>query len=191
MLDVSTPAQFLEAARKKPDAIDFGSPGVGTVPHLAIELLQTQGGIKLHHVPYRSGAQMMQNVLGGQIAATWATPGEAATHAKAGKIRVLGISGRRREPILPDVPTLDEAGLKDFRAVAWFALFAPRATPVAILDRMQGLVQEALAADDVKTIWAEQGAKVELESRADFGRFVEQEIVRWNRIAKAANIHLE
>jgi tripartite-type tricarboxylate transporter receptor subunit TctC len=191
VLDVSSLAQFIGAAKKKPDAIDFGSPGIGTVPHLAIELLQGRADIKLHHVPYRNGAQMMQDVLAGQIAATWATPAEAAAHAKGGKLRALGIPGRRREPMLPDVPTFDEAGLKDFRAAAWFALFAPRRTPEAILDRLHDAVQEALAADDVKALWAEQGAKVELESRADFSRFVEQEIVRWNRIAKAANIQLE
>jgi tripartite-type tricarboxylate transporter receptor subunit TctC len=190
-LDVSSLAQFIEAARQKPDSIDFASPGIGTVPHLAIELLQTRADIKLHHVPYRNGAQMLQDVLAGQVAATWATPAEAAAHAKSGQLRALGIPGRRREPMLPDVPTFDEAGLKDFRAAAWFALFAPRRTPEAILDRLHGAVQAALAADDVKALWAEQGAKVELESRADFSRFVEQEIVRWNRIAKAADIQLE
>lgn len=190
-LDVSTLGQFIEAAKTKPDSIDFASPGIGTIPHLAIELLQTRSGITLHHVPYRNGAQMMQDVLAGQIAATWATPAEAAAHARSGKLRALGIPGRRREPLLPDVPTFDEAGLKDFRAAAWFALFAPKRTPEAILDRMHDVVQEALGRDDIKALWAEQGAKVELESRADFGRFVDQEIGRWNRIAKAANIQLE
>jgi tripartite-type tricarboxylate transporter receptor subunit TctC len=142
-------------------------------------------------VPYRNGAQMLQDVLAGQVAAMWATPVEAAAHARSGKLRALGIPGRRREPLLPDVPTFDEAGLKDFRAAAWFALFAPKRTPEAILDRMHDVVQEALARDDIKALRAEQGAKVELESRADFGRFVDQEIGRWNRIAKAANIQLE
>ena len=154
-------------------------------------MLQDRTGIRLHHVPYRNGAQMLQDVLAGQVAAMWATPAEAAAHARSGKLRALGIPGRRREPLLPDVPTFDEAGLKDFRAAAWFALFAPKRTPEAILDRMHDVVQEALARDDIKALWAEQGAKVELESRADFGRFVDQEIGRWNRIAKAANIQLE
>jgi tripartite-type tricarboxylate transporter receptor subunit TctC len=191
VLDVSSLAQFIEAAKKKPESIDFGSPGVGTIPHLAIEMLQDRTGIRLHHVPYRNGAQMLQDVLAGQVAAMWATPAEAAAHAKSGKLRALAIPGRRREPLLPDVPTFEEAGLKDFRAAAWFALFAPKRTPAAILDRMHDVVQEALARDDIKALWAEQGAKVELESRADFGRFVDQEIGRWNRIAKAANIQLE
>jgi tripartite-type tricarboxylate transporter receptor subunit TctC len=190
-VNASTLAQFIEAARKAPESIDFGTPGLGTTPHLAMELLQSRAGIKLHHVPYRNGAQMVQDVLSGQVAAMWSSGGAVAGFVKEGKLRVLGIAGRRRDPILPDVPTFDEAGLKDFRAVAWFALFAPKRTPVAILDRMHDEVQAALAADDVKKIWAEQGAKVELESRADFARFVNQEIVRWSAIAKTANIQLE
>src|SRR5207302_935168 len=117
-------------------------------------------GIKLHHVPYRNGAQALQDLLSGQVTAIWSSGGAIAGHLKDGKIRVLGVAGRRRDPILPDVPTMDEAGLKDFRAVAWFALFAPKRTPTAILDRMHGAVQAALAADDVKVVWAEQGAKV-------------------------------
>ena len=190
-VNASTLAQFIEAARQKPDSIEIATPGAGTVPHLATELLQSRAGINLHHVPYRNGAQALQDQLSGQVAATWISAGAIAGHLKDGKVRVLGIAGRRREPLLPDVPTMDEAGLKDFRAVAWFALFAPKRTPVAVLDRMQAVVQEALAADDVKALWAEQGGKVELESRADFTRFVDQEIVRWNAIAKAANIQLE
>jgi tripartite-type tricarboxylate transporter receptor subunit TctC len=190
-LDVTTLPQFIEAARKAPETIDFGSPGLGTTPHLAMELLQSRAGIKLHHVPYRGGAQMVQDALSGQIAAMWSSAGAVAGFVKQGKLRVLGIAGRRRDPILPDVPTFDEAGQKDFRAVAWFALFAPKQTPAAILDRLHDEVQGALAADDVKRVWAEQGARVELESRAEFARFIDQEIVRWNRVATAANIQLE
>ncbi|MFI5033456.1 MAG: Bug family tripartite tricarboxylate transporter substrate binding protein [Reyranellales bacterium] len=190
-LDVSTLPQFIEAARKAPESIAFGTPGLGTTPHLAMELLQTRAGIKLHHVPYRAGSQMVQDVLSGQVAAMWSSGGAVAGFVREGKLRVLGIAGRRRDPILPEVPTMDEAGLKDFRAVAGFALFAPRRTPVAILDRMHDEVQAALDADDVKKVWAEQGAKVELESRAEFGRFIDQEIVRWNRVARDANIQLE
>jgi len=190
-LAATTLPQFIAAARKAPESIDFGTPGLGTTPHLAMELLQSRAGIRLHHVPYRAGPQMTQDVLSGQVAAMWSSGGSVAGFVKQGKLRVLGIAGRRRDPILPDVPTFEEAGLKDFRAVAWFALFAPKRTPVAILDRLHGAVQSALAADDVKKVWAEQGAKVELESRAEFGRFIEQETVRWNRVAKAANIQLE
>ena len=190
-VDATTLSKFVELARTAPDSIDFGTPGIGTTPHLAMELLQSRAGIKLHHVPYRGGAQMVQDVLSGQVAAMWSSAGAVAGFVREGKLRALGIAGRRRDPILPDVPTMDEAGLKDFRAVAWFALFAPSHTPAVILDRMHDEVQAGLAADDVKKIWAEQGAKVELESRTEFGRFIDDEVVRWNRVAKAANIQLE
>ena len=104
---------------------------------------------------------------------------------------MLAIAGRCREPPLPDVPTMDEAGLKDFRAITWFGLFAPKRTPATVLDRVHGVVQTALAKDEIKRVWAEQAAKVELESRTDFSRFVDQEIVRWGAIAKVANVQLE
>ena len=104
-------------------------------------------------------------------------------YANDGKLRVLGIAGRRGEPLLPGVPTMSDAGLPDFRVGSWDALFAPKGTPAPILDRMHDVVQEVLADSKVKRVWEEQGAKVEFESRADFTRFVEREIARWSRIA--------
>jgi tripartite-type tricarboxylate transporter receptor subunit TctC len=190
-LDVTSLAQFIEVAKRKPGSIEIGSPGLGTVPHLAIALLQSRTGIEVHHVPYRGGAPALQDLLAGQIVATFGSVSTLVPYVNAGKLRSLAIAGRRREPLLPNVPTFDEAGLKDFRAGSWFGLFAPKRTPTMILDRMHAAVLAALGSDEVKRVWVEQAAKVELESRADFGRFVEQEIVRWNRIAKAANIQLE
>jgi tripartite-type tricarboxylate transporter receptor subunit TctC len=190
-LDVTSLAQFIEVAKRKPGSIEMGSPGLGTVPHLAIALLQSRIGIEVHHVPYRGGAPALQDLLAGQIVATFGSVSTLVPYVNAGKLRSLAIAGRRREPLLPNVPTFDEAGLKDFRAGSWFGLFAPKRTPTMILDRMHAAVQTALGSDEVKRVWVEQAAKVELESRADFSRFVEQEIVRWNRIAKAANIQLE
>jgi tripartite-type tricarboxylate transporter receptor subunit TctC len=190
-LDVASLAQFIEVAKRKPGSIEIGSPGLGTVPHLAIALLQSRAGIEVHHVPYRGGAPALQDLLAGQIVATFGSVSTLVPYVNAGKLRPLAIAGRRREPLLPNVPTFGEAGLKDFRAGSWFGLFAPKRTPTVILDRMHAAVQGALGSDELKRVWVEQAAKVELEGRADFSRFVEQEIVRWNRIAKAANIQLE
>ena len=190
-LDVATLAEFIEAAKKKPGSIDVASAGLGTVQHLAMELFETRAGVKFNHVPYRGGAPALQDLLAGQVAAIFVPISIIVGHARAGKLRVLAIANRRREALLPDVPTMHEAGLADFRISTWFGLFAPRRTPEPILDRLHGAVQAALAADDVKRVWAEQGARVELESRADFTRFVGLEIERWNRIAKAANIQME
>ena len=190
-LDVSSLPQFIEAARKKPGSIDVASAGLGTVPHLALEMLQIRAGIKVNHVPYRGSAPALQDLLAGQVDALFMPVASVAGLARTGKIRVLAVGGRRREPLLPDVPTFAEAGLADFRASSWYGLFAPRGTPTAVLDRMHGVIQEALAQPEVKQIWAEQGARVELESREEFTRFVGLEIERWGRIARDAKVQME
>ncbi len=190
-LDVRTLREFLDAARRKPGSVDFASGGLGTVPHLAMELLEMRAGVKLTHVPYRGGAPALQDLLAGQVAAMFSYAGVIASYVKAGKLHALGVAGRRREPLLPDVPTMEQAGLKDFRAVSWDGLFAPKATPDAILDRMHDTVQAVLATPAIKALWAEQGGRVDPESRADFARFVAEETQRWSAVVKAANIHLE
>jgi tripartite-type tricarboxylate transporter receptor subunit TctC len=190
-LDVSTLPQFLEAARARPDSIDMASGGLGTVPHLAIELLQTRADVKLHHIPYRGGAPALQDLLAGQVTAMFATAGLAAGYVRAGQLRALAVAGRRREPLLPDVPTFDEAGLADFRATSWDGLFAPRGTPEPVLDRMHAAVQKALGSEPVKRQWAERGARVELETRAEFAAFVAQDAARWSAVIKAAGIRPE
>jgi tripartite-type tricarboxylate transporter receptor subunit TctC len=190
-LDVSSLAEFIEAARRAPGAIDVASPGLATVQHFAIVLLQSRTGIEVHHVAYRGGPPALQDLLSGQVAALFHTVGAVASYVNAGKLRALGVAGRRREALLPDVPTMEEAGIKDFRGATWFGLFAPKQTPAAILDRTHAAVQAALDTDEVKQLWAEQGAKVEPESRADFTSFVAQEVQRWTAIAKAAGVRME
>jgi tripartite-type tricarboxylate transporter receptor subunit TctC len=190
-LDVATLAQFLAAARREPESIDMASGGLGTVPHLAIELLQARANIRLRHVPYRGGAPALQDLLGGQVAAMFGTAAGAASYVRAGELRALAVAGRRREPLLPDVPTFDEAGLVDFRAISWDGLFAPRATPEGVLARLHAAVQAALGTDEVKRQWAERGARVELESRAEFAAFVAQDAARWSAVIRAAGIKPE
>ncbi|CAN5920210.1 tripartite tricarboxylate transporter substrate binding protein [soil metagenome] len=190
-LDVATLAAFIAAAKKDSAQIDIGSTGLGTVTHLAIGLFEARAGVQLHHVPYRGGAPMLQDLLAGQIAAAFVVANIAAGYVTSGKLRALAVAARRREALLPEVPTMDEAGLADFRATIWFGLFAPRRTPEAILDRLHETVQAALDDEKVKRLWFEQGARVERESRADFTRFVAADTVRWSRIARAANVQME
>ncbi len=190
-LDVSSLQQFLETARAKPDSIDMASGGLGTIPHLAMELLQIRAKVKLRHVPYRGGAPALQDLLSGQVGAMFGTAGLAQGYVKGGQLRALAVAGRRREPLLPDVPTFDEAGLPDFRAISWDGIFAPKATPEPVLDRMHAAIQKALGSDKVKRQWAERGARVELESRAEFAAFVAQDGARWSAVIKAAGIKPE
>jgi len=190
-LDVANLQQFLDRARAKPDSIDMASGGLGTVGHLAIELLQTDARIQLRHVPYRGGAPALQDLLGGQVDGLFATAGLTASYVRAGTLRALAVAGRRREQLLPDVPTFKETGFGDLRAVSWDGLFAPKATPAAILDRMHAAVQRALASEKVMHQWAERGARVELESRGDFAKFVARDSARWSAVIKAAGIKPE
>ena len=186
-----TLADFLAAARKSPGTINIGSSGLGTIPHLAIELLQRRTGIKLTHVPYRGGGPALQDLMAGQIDATFAPLSTVASYVQSGRLRALAVATAKREAILPDVPTFGEAGVADFEVSTWYGLFAPKATPEARLDTLQAAIQAALATDDVKRIWAEQGARVDLESRAAFTDFVRHEVERWTAIARATNIPME
>ena len=190
-LDVGDLAAFIAAARRKPGDIDIGSAGLGSVTHFAIGLFEARAEVKLTHVPYRGGAPMLQDLLAGQVAAAFVLANVAAPHVQSGKLRALAVAGRRREQLMPAVPTMEEAGLPDFRATIWFGLFAPAATPAPLLDRLHGEVQAVLREDKVRKLWAEQGARVESESRADFARFVATDAERWSRIARAANLQME
>ena len=190
-LDVKDLAAFLAAARKAPDTINIGSSGLGTMPHLAIELLQQRTGIRLTHVPYRGGGPALQDLLSGQLDATCQPLSTVAAYVQSGKLRALAVATARREAVLPEVPTFAEAGVKDFEVSTWYGLFAPRATPVAALDALHGAVQMALAQPDVKRIWAEQGARIDLESRQAFGDFVKAEVAHWSAIARATSLPME
>lgn len=190
-LDVANLEAFIEKAKQAPGGIDIGSAGLGTVTHLAIGLFEGRAGVKLTHVPYRGGAPMLQDLLAGQIGAAFVLVTAVAGYVRSGKLKALAVINRRRDALLPGVPTAHEAGLPDFRITTWFGLFAPARTPDAILDRIHAAVQQALGSDEVKRLWAEHGARVELESRADFASFIARETERWSRIAKAANVQME
>jgi tripartite-type tricarboxylate transporter receptor subunit TctC len=191
VLDASSLQQFIDTAKAKPESIDMASGGLGTVGHLAIELLQTRAGVKLRHVPYRGGAPALQDLVAGQVGGLFATAALSVGHVKSGALRALAVAGRRRETLMPDVPTFDEAGLQGFRAVSWDGLFAPKKTPDAILDRMHAAVQAALGSDQIKREWAERGGRMSLEPRADFAAFVAEDAARWSAVIKAAGIKPE
>jgi tripartite-type tricarboxylate transporter receptor subunit TctC len=191
VVDVTTLPQFIDLARKEPNTIDIGSAGIGTINHVAIELLEDRTGIQINHVPYRGSAPAIQDLLAGHVGAVFNPVANLISYVRSGKLRVLGIAGRRRESILPDVPTMHEEGLTDFRVSAWVGLFAGKDTPAPILDRMHAAVATALESDAIKQLWAEQGAKVEPESRAEYKRFVGEEVERWRRIVKAAAIEMD
>lgn len=190
-LDVRNLAGFLAAARKTPGGINIGSSGLGTMPHLAIELLQRRAGIVLTHVPYRGGGPALQDLLSGQLDATFQPLSTLVSYVQSGKLRALGVAATKREAVLPDVPTFAEAGVADFDVSTWYGLFAPRVTPVAALDAIHAAVQSALALPDVKRIWDEQGARIDAGSREAFAAFVKAEVERWSGIVRTVGLPME
>jgi tripartite-type tricarboxylate transporter receptor subunit TctC len=190
-VDAKDLAGLLATARKMPGAINIGSSGLGTIPHLAIELLQQRTGIKLTHVPYRGGGPALQDLRAGQIDATFAPISTVASYVQSGRLRALAVAAIRREPVLPDVPTFAEAGVADFVVSTWYGLFAPKATPAATVDVLHGAVQAALVDPTIKHIWAEQGAQPDLQTRQAFTDFVGREVERWSLIARNVGLPME
>lgn len=134
-LPVSDAREFIQYVRANPGKLSFGSPGTGSSPHLAGELFKQQAGVFAVHVPYRGGGPAMQDLLAGQLDFMF-DPGVGLQHVKAGKLRLLAIGSMERSPAFPDVPTMDEVGLKGFDADTWFGFYAPGGTPPAIIDRL-------------------------------------------------------
>ncbi len=190
-IDAKDLSGFLALARKQPGVINIGSSGLGTIPHLAIVLLQQRTGIQLTHIPYRGGGPALQDMMAGQIDATFAPLSTVASYVQSGKLRALAVAAPRREAVLPDVPTFAQAGVADFNVSTWYGLFAPKATPAAILDTLHGAVQAALADPGIRHIWAEQGAEPDRQSRQAFTDFVTHEVDRWSRIARTVGLPME
>lgn len=148
-LPVNTIQEFLAHLKANPGKLSFGTPGNGSSPHLAAEMLKTQANVFAVHVPYRGAAPAMQDLLGGQLDFMF-DPGIGLSHVKAGKLRLLAVGSAKRSPLFPDVPTLDEVGLKGFDADTWFGLYAPAGTPPDVVTRLNREINKVLGTQAVK-----------------------------------------
>jgi tripartite-type tricarboxylate transporter receptor subunit TctC len=184
--------QLIAVARRRPRSIEIGSDEPGTVSHLAINLLEERAGIELLHAPYRATQDAVFALEYQRLGTAFLPLGALLKQTSQSRtLKVLAVAARRRDPQFPDVPTFGEAGLPEFRVSQWFGLFARTGTPAVVLDRMHEAIQIGLADEKIKALWTRLGARVELESRADFAGFVAEEAGRWRRLAKAANLKLE
>ncbi len=190
-LPVQDFAQFVALAKSKPGSLNYGSPGIGTVGQLTLELISTQAGIKLNHIPYRGAAQYTTDLVGNQLDVATVQVGGCAPLAKQGKIKVLAITGSRRSPLLPDVPTLAESGLAGYESYNWNGLLAPAGTPPAVLKKIRDVVAGQIATPQAQELFREQGYEAGSESLDAYGAFLAAEQQRWAEIAKAANIRAE
>jgi tripartite-type tricarboxylate transporter receptor subunit TctC len=179
--------ELVALAKTKP--LNGGSSGVGGAGHLALELFNLQAGTKIVHVPYKGGGPAMVDLLGGQINLIFATAASAVGHIKSGKIRALAVSTAKRSGLLPELPTVAEAGLKGFEANNWYGLLAPAKTPRNIIDRLNKESIAALNLPDVKDLLFRQGLDVSTSTPEAFGAYIRAEKAQWEKVIKAAGLY--
>lgn len=186
-LPVNTVGEFIEHLRKNPGKLTFGSPGNGSSPHLAAEMLKAQAGVFATHIPYRGAAPAMQDLLGGQVDFMF-DPGIGLQHVKAGKLKLLAVGSPQRSPQFPDVPTLDEAGLKGFDADTWFGFYAPAGTPEPVVARLNADINRILASPAFQERMAAIGAVPVAMSPQQFARRAQADSERFGALIRQRGI---
>jgi tripartite-type tricarboxylate transporter receptor subunit TctC len=180
--------ELIAAAKASPGKFTFGSPGAGTVGHLAGEILKQSAGIDLIHVPYKGASPALTDLMGGQIHLYLSSLPPAAVQMKAGKIRAIGVTSATRSPVLPDVPTLAESGVTGYDVTNWWGLLGPAKMPPEIVARLNREVVRILGLPDVKEKLAADGGDVAPISPEKFAAFIRTEHAKWSKVVKAAGV---
>jgi tripartite-type tricarboxylate transporter receptor subunit TctC len=178
--------EFLKLAREKGANYQYASAGNGTLNHLLGEMLNSMAGISMQHVPYKGVTPALNDVLGGQLPIVFASLPSALSHIKAGKLRALAVSGDKRSPVLPDVPTIAEA-VPGYNGTLWIGLFAPAGVPPDVLATLQDATRKALAAKDLRDKLDQQGVEIAAPTTPDqFSKLLQDDLAKWARIVKAS-----
>ena len=187
----TTVKELIALAKAKPGTLHFAHAGVGSFTHTASVLFSMMAGIDTVMVPFKGGGPAMIDVLGGHSQLLMNSYLASLSHVRAGKLRALGVSDTRRSHLLPDVPTIDEAGVPGYQAANWWGIAVPAATPKPIVERLNKEINAVLSSDEVKKIFDEQGAVAVPMSVAEFTKFYDDEVAKWGKVVKAANIKPE
>jgi tripartite-type tricarboxylate transporter receptor subunit TctC len=190
-LPVKTFQEFVAYVKERPGQVDYASSGNGSGQHLFVALLASMSGMKMNHVPYRGSAQATADLLGGQVQVS--IPGTAGMvgHIKAGKLRALAVTGAKRSPQLPDVPTVMESGVPGYEAYVWMGLLAPKGTPAPIIDKLSRELMQVLATNEVKTYMASAGIELVGSTPAEFGAFFRAEKDLWARVIRETGAKID
>jgi tripartite-type tricarboxylate transporter receptor subunit TctC len=187
----ATPQELLALAKAKPGTIMYGSPGNGSVPHLATELFKLRTGTDFTHVPYKGGGPAVTDLVAGHIGIMFASPIEVSQHVAAGKLKYLVASTKDRVASLPNVPTVGDLGIAGFDVVAWFGIVAPAGTPKEIVGRLSQEIGGILATPDVKEKFAGQGAEITFLPADEFDRFIAREREQWATAVKVSGAKID
>lgn len=186
-----TVKEFIEEAKAAPKKLTMASSGNGTSIHLSGEMFKQMTGVEMPHVPYRGSGPAINDLVGGQVDVMFDNLPSCVEQVRAGNLRALAVTSANRSPALPNVPTLQEAGLQGFEASSWFALFAPKGTPSEIVSRLNAEVVKALQTPELKARFADLGGDIRLMSPEELGSFVQAEHAKWAGAVKAAGVKLE
>jgi tripartite-type tricarboxylate transporter receptor subunit TctC len=184
-------AEFIALAKAKPGKINFASSGSGTSIHMSAEMFKMLTGVNIVHIPYKGSGPALADLIGGQVDVMFDNLTSSIGHIRGGKLRALAITSATRYPELPDLPTMQEAGVPGYEATAWFGIVAPNSTPRDVVMRINGEVNKALVQGDVKEKLAQQGALARAWTPEQFGEFIHNEIVKWAKVVKASGAKVE
>ncbi len=183
--------EFIAYAKANPGKLNYASSGPGTPYHMAGELFKSMADINMVHVPYKGSSGARTDVIGGQVDVMFDAVTTMAEQVRAGKVKALATSGQRRSDVLPEAPTLNEAGVPGYEATIWLGLMAPIGTPKAIVDKLNETVSKIASQPDVKQAWIKQGAVPMIMNPMVFDKYMRDDITKWNRVIKTANIKLD
>jgi tripartite-type tricarboxylate transporter receptor subunit TctC len=182
---------LIRMAKERPRSIDYGSPGTGSSQQLAVELFNSMAGIQLSHVAYKGGAPALTDLMAGVIPISLLTTTQVLPQVQDGKLRVLGVTSTTRSPMLPDVPTIAEAGVSGYDADVWYGMIAPAGTPKPIIDKIQADIARGLETETMKKSFAAQDATIINQGPEDFAALMRAEDAKWSRLIREANIKVE
>ena len=183
-VQAATLADLIKLAKAAPGKLNYASSGTGTPYHMAGELFKSMAGVDIVHVPYKGSSDARKDTIGGQVQMMFDAVTTMSEQAKAGKVRALATTGKTRSAVLPDVPTMNEAGVPGYEAVIWLGLIAPKGTPPAIVNRLNAEIAKIQGRPEVRAEWEKQGALPMIMTPDAFARFIADDIVKWERIVK-------
>jgi tripartite-type tricarboxylate transporter receptor subunit TctC len=181
-------ADLIKRAKAQPGKINYASSGPGTPYHMAGELFKSMANIYLVHIPYKGSSGARTDVIGGQVELMFDAVTTMTEQIRAGKVKPLATTGKQRSAVLPDVPTMSEAGVPGYEATIWLGLMAPKGTPKAVIDRLNEAVSKIAAQPDVKQLWTKQGAVPMVMSPEAFDKYTRDDIAKWEKVIKSAGI---
>ena len=195
VLHPSVPANsvkdLIALARSRPGELTFGSPGNGTPQHLAGELFNTMGKVKMLHIPYKGAVPALNDLLGGRVSLIFSSMPPALPHIKTGRLKALAVTSGQRSPAVPDVPTIAESGLPGYEVINWYGVLAPAGTPRDIVAKLNGEIRRILSLPDVKERLAAQGAETITSTPQEFGAYIKSETEKWAKVVRFSGARID